>query len=128
MVDLNLERGKCCKERKFGHDRILKDYFSQIPTYNDAMFRRCYQMRQHLFLRSVDALWSHDSYFVQKEDAIGGLGLSPIQKIIVAVRILAYGIAADATNAYRRLGESTTMKAMKHFVKIIQEIFEAQYL
>jgi hypothetical protein len=38
----------------------------------------------------------HDSYFTQKKDATGRLGLHPLQKLTAANRMLAYGTAADA--------------------------------
>jgi hypothetical protein len=42
--------------------------------------------------------------------------------------MLAYGVPADACNEYWRLGESTAMEAMKHWVIAIRGCFEAQYL
>jgi hypothetical protein len=39
----------------------------------------------------------HDDYFVQKRNAAGTLGLSCLQKVVASFRMIAYGIAADAT-------------------------------
>jgi hypothetical protein len=54
--------------------------------------------------------------------------LSSIQKSIVALCILAYGITLDAIDEYCQMGESMAVEAMKCFVKTIKEIFVTKYL
>jgi hypothetical protein len=49
-------------------------------------------MRRHVFVR--------DNYFVQKRNTAGTLGLSCLQKVVMAFQIIAYGVAADAMNEY----------------------------
>ena len=44
------------------------------------------------------------------------------------MRILAYGIASYATNEYVRLASSTSMLALKRFVRAIRAIYEGIYL
>ena len=66
------------RDRAGGHQRLYNDYFAENPTYTDKFFRRRFRMRRHLFLRLVGALQQHDDYFVQKRDAAGILGLSPL--------------------------------------------------
>lgn len=119
----NMER-----QREVGHNRLFADYFSATPVYDDNAFRRRYRMRRGLFLRILDAVCARDSYFVQRRDAAGVLGLSSIQKCTAALRMLVYGAAADATDEYCRLGESTAFEAMKRFVKCVRSSFESTYL
>nr|XP_034569802.1 protein ALP1-like [Setaria viridis] len=68
------------------------------------------------------------SYFKQKEDAIGRLGLSGLQKAVAAIRILAYGLPADTVDEYVRIGESTARKALHHFCQAIISVFVEYYL
>jgi hypothetical protein len=49
-------------------------------------------MRRHVFLRILDGVKSVDTYFHQREDCTGLLGLSALQKVVAAIRILAYGM------------------------------------
>jgi hypothetical protein len=72
-------------------------------------------MRRHVFECLVLAVQQVDPYFVQRPNCAGELGLSALQKVVVAVRILAYGVPADAVDEYVRIGESTTHEALKHF-------------
>ena len=66
-------------------------------------------MARHVFLRLVQAVTTVDPYFVQRSNATGLMGLSPIQNSVAAIRILAYGVPTDAVDEYVRIGESTAL-------------------
>ena len=40
-----------------------------------------------------------------------------------AIRMLAYGVAADVVDDYVRIGESTTIESLKRFVRAVVAIF-----
>ncbi|XP_042959567.1 uncharacterized protein LOC122294710 [Carya illinoinensis] len=111
-----------------GHERLWKDYFAQPPIYPPNVFRRRFRMNRDLFLRIHSTVQTHDDYFIQKRDASGRLGLSSLQKMTTAIRMLAYGITADLMDEYVRIGESTARLSMKKFVKAIVSIFGGEYL
>ncbi|XP_074378312.1 uncharacterized protein LOC141719843 [Apium graveolens] len=92
------------------------------------MFRRRYRMRRLLFLRIEGVVTAHDIYFIQKTDTVGVCGLSSLRKIIVALRMLAYGTTTDSVDEYIRIGESTAIESLKRFVKAIVEVFGPEYL
>ncbi|XP_020254359.1 uncharacterized protein LOC109831450 [Asparagus officinalis] len=98
--------------REEGNSRLYNDYFSNNPTYGANLFRRRFRMQRSLFLRIVDAVREHDNYFVQKVDGVGRLGLSTLQKVTAAFRMLAYGAPADSTDEYVRIGESTVIECL----------------
>ncbi|KAF8391284.1 hypothetical protein HHK36_023586 [Tetracentron sinense] len=85
-------------------------------------------MQRSLFLRIQSAVEAHDPYFVQKTNVVGTLGLSSLQKITAAMRMLAYGVAADYVDEYVRIGESTAIESLKKFVKAVVAIFSDEYL
>uniref|UniRef100_A0A0D3DCC1 DDE Tnp4 domain-containing protein n=1 Tax=Brassica oleracea var. oleracea TaxID=109376 RepID=A0A0D3DCC1_BRAOL len=64
----------------------------------------------------------------QREDGLGRLGLSTLQKCTAAIRVLAYGTAADTVDEYLRLGETTTRLCVEHFVEGIINLFGDEYL
>ena len=80
-------------------------------------------MSQNLFLRIAEPMQLHDGYFVQRRDASGRIGLSAIQKITAATCMLEYGVSADATDEYVKIGESTTIKSLKRFCRAVIEVF-----
>ena len=85
-------------------------------------------MRRELFLHLVDSIYACDLWFVQKCDALGQIGLSTLQKCTAAIRMLAYGLPADACNEYVCIGETTTLVAMRHWVNAIRACFGDRYL
>ncbi len=79
------------------------------------------------FLKIMEAIVVHDSYFVQKRDATGLLGFSSIHKCIVAIRMLAYDVVANYIDEYCRLSKSIAFECLKFFVKVIRTCFESNY-
>jgi len=85
-------------------------------------------MNKPLFMYIVDRLSNEVQYFREKKDALGRKSLSPLQKCIAAIRVLAYGSAADAVDEYLRLGETTTRLCVESFVEGIIYLFGDEYL
>ncbi|XP_074378102.1 uncharacterized protein LOC141719627 [Apium graveolens] len=116
------------RDRETGHRRFVNDYFSPNPVYPEQFFRRRFRMGRHVFLRIVDALSNFDPYFQQRVDALRRKGLSSLQKCTAAMRILAYGVSADAVDDYVCIAESTAVEGLKKFVSNVVTIFEGEYL
>jgi hypothetical protein len=108
--------------------RIFHDYFAEPPLYSPNLFRRRFRMSRPLFLRSKSMLEATEPYFVQRRNAVGRLGLSSFQKMIAAIRMLAYGTTADLCDEYVKIGESTAMECLKKFVKAVVSNFSKEYL
>ncbi|KAL0805842.1 hypothetical protein Bca101_098333 [Brassica carinata] len=104
------------RQREQGHMQLWNDYFSEDATYPSHMFRRRFRMNKPLFMRIVDRLSAEIPYFQQRRDATGRFGHSPLQKATAAIRMMAYGCPADAVDEYLRLGESTALLCLEHFV------------
>lgn len=111
-----------------GHARIYKDYFCKKPVYNDRLFRRRFRMRRRLFLKIVAGVLEQDDYFQQKVDALGNPGLSPLQKVVAAIRILSYGVTADYVDEYVRIGESSANECLEHFCSAVIAKYGGKYL
>ena len=78
-------------------------------------------MSRDLFKRIMVAVEDH--YFKFKFNAASTPGLSCFQKVTAVFRMITYGVAADATDEYVRIGESTVIESLKKFVKaIIKEL------
>ena len=116
------------RNREAGHNRLWNDYFSEEATFSTHLFRRRFRMSKELFMRIVHALSENVPFFRQRREATGRLGLSPLQKCMAAVRLLAYGSGADTVDEYLRLGESTTLSCLHHFTEGIILLFGDEYL
>uniref|UniRef100_A0A0D3CHK0 DDE Tnp4 domain-containing protein n=1 Tax=Brassica oleracea var. oleracea TaxID=109376 RepID=A0A0D3CHK0_BRAOL len=129
------KKGKEGKKRVYiernheeGDLRLWNDYFSETPTYPENLFRRRFRMNKPLFMHIVDRLSNKVQFFRQKKDGLRRLCLSPLQKCTTAIRVLAYGYAADTVDEYLRLGETTTRSCVKNFVEGIIYLFSDEYL
>ena len=99
-----------------GHRRLYDDYFAKEPVYPPKLFRRRFRMRRSLFLQILSKVEAHKPYFIQKRNAAKKLGLSPLQKMTVALRMLAYGVGGDFMDEYVRIAESTAITSMKNLL------------
>ena len=111
-----------------GNERLYRDYFAQPPIYPLNLFRRRFQMNRTLFLCILFMVENYDPYFVQTKNAVGIIGLSSLQKMTAVVRMLSYGVAANAVDDYVRIGESITIESLKIFVRAVVGIFSNEYL
>ncbi|XP_012829152.1 PREDICTED: uncharacterized protein LOC105950347 [Erythranthe guttata] len=87
-----------------------------------------FRMHRPLFCRILSDVEVYDPNFVQTKDAVGIPGLSSLQKVIAAYRILAYGVPADFLDDHIRIGKSTSSDSLRHFVKAIVAIYAEKYL
>ena len=103
------------RDREGAHDRLYEDYFADNCNFPPEYFRRRYRMRRSLFLRIVDRLGEYSPYFTQRVDAINRRGFSPLQKCTAALRLLAYGAAADTIDDWLKLARQTSSECLERF-------------
>jgi hypothetical protein len=116
------------RQRASGYATLYADYFADRPLNEPKVFRRRFRMSRKLFMRLVVAVREFDPYFIAKKDAVGVLGFSSIQKCTAAMRLLAYGAPADATDDYLRISESCAIESLYRFCKAVVAVFGENYL
>nr|VDD64175.1 unnamed protein product [Brassica oleracea] len=116
------------RNHEAGHNRLWNDYFSEDPTFPPHLFKRCFRLNKVVCMRIVDSLSENVPFFQQRKDAVGRLGLSPLQKCTSSICMPAYGCAADAVDEYLRLGESTSLSCLTNFTEGVIQLFGDEYL
>ena len=116
------------RDREDGHNRLWNDYFADPPVFPPNLFRRRFRMRKHVFLRIVHTLEERHQFFQQRQDATGRFGASALQKCTAALRLLAYGTAADSVDDYLRISASLARDSLQHFVEGVVSYFSDDYL
>ncbi|XP_042973083.1 uncharacterized protein LOC122304885 [Carya illinoinensis] len=111
-----------------GHECLFCSYFTENPIYPSNLFRMRFRMSHPLFLHILNEVEFYEPFFIQKRDNAERLSLSSMQKIIAALRILAYEITGDFMDEYIRIGENTVMESLKKFSKTIVSVFLDEYL
>ena len=121
-------REKIWRDRIDAHNRLMKNYFVENPTYPESYFHRRFRMSTDLFRRIAEKLASHDRFFQQRRNAAGELGHSTFLKVTAALRMLAYGIPADLVDDHLAMGESQAIMCVKRFAVGIVQVFGEEYL
>ena len=85
-------------------------------------------MRRSHFVKIVEACETNSRYFTHRRNVAVLLGFSPYQKISATMRVIAYGVLADYTDEYLRIGEDTTMESVRRFAKVMIRVFGPIYL
>ncbi|KAH9111989.1 hypothetical protein LEN26_013342 [Aphanomyces euteiches] len=113
-----------------GQESLQRDYLGLCHVYSDNDFRRRFRVPKAIlvFYRLCDDLVEADSLLKRRKDATGKCGTTTQQKITAALRILGYGVSADAVDEYCRLAESTAMKYMKLFCAAVVKTYQEHYL
>jgi hypothetical protein len=116
------------RNRALGHATLMDDYFAEVPTYPTHLFRRRFRMQRSLFVQIIEACQANSNYFKQRRNAAGQMGFSAYQKISAAMRVLAYGVPADYTDEYLRIGEDTTTESVRRFTRMVIKLYGPTYL
>lgn len=67
------------RPREESDQRLVNDYFSKNPLYNDKDLCERFRMRKSLFQHIVGALGEWNPYFTARVDVVQREGLSPLQ-------------------------------------------------
>lgn len=110
-----------------GYHRLWNDYFCDTPKYGSRDFERRFRVPKSVFFKVYNAIHGKD-IFVQRRDAAKKNGIHPLVRMTAALRIVAYGIAADAIDEYLQVSQDSVILSMKTFSKLCVEKFSAEYL
>ncbi|CAL2233773.1 unnamed protein product [Prunus armeniaca] len=101
------------RRRESRGKNLLEDYFIQNSLYPVSKFRERYRMQPHLFQKKImHDICNYDTYFIQKYDAVGVLGLLLEQKLTAALQMLAYGASAEQVDEIAMMGKSTVLECL----------------
>ena len=120
------------KQRDFdaGLNNIVRDYFGvdgQDPVYNEHDFETRFRVPRAVFRRVYSEV-KDTPFFRRRINATGRPQAHPLQKVVAAFRVLAYGEAADRADEYVRLSRSTILLSVKCLVVCIVSKWESTYL
>ncbi|BFG41905.1 hypothetical protein CerSpe_281790 [Prunus speciosa] len=71
---------------------------------------------------------NYDTYFIQKFDACGLLGLLPKQKLTAALWMLAYGASIEQVDEIARMEKSTILECLVRFCDAVENLYTRKYL
>jgi len=113
------------KRRDFaaGQQALLRDYFGvggAEPVYDEHDFEMTFHVPRSVFRRVYLAV-KDEPFFKQRINATGKLQAHSLQKVVAALRVIAYGEAADRADEYVRLCRTVIAKSTKLLMEVIVE-------
>lgn len=120
------------KNRDFaaGLANIRRDYFGldgRPPVYDEQDFVRRFRVPRAVFMRIYNDLKDR-RWWAQRPNATGRPQAHPLQKLVAAFRIFAYGESFDSVDEYVRLSKSTVHEATNRLVAFILRTYQPFYL
>ncbi|XP_047953967.1 uncharacterized protein LOC125200352 [Salvia hispanica] len=116
------------RDREQAAARLVRDYFSNNPRWDDTYFRRRFRMSRPLFLHIANTLAAREEYFQEGFDATGRPSHTTLQKCTAAIRQLATGQTADLFDEYLHVGETTGRLCLMEFCKGVRAAFTDEFL
>jgi len=120
------------KARDFAgaHARLMKDYFNGSDSvYDEVDFERRFRVPRAMFNLIYETLViGQEDPFVQKYDALGKPGISPLVRLTACFRKIAYGDACDREDENLRLSQESLRVSVGSFARAIKRHFGSAYL
>ncbi|XP_021800329.1 uncharacterized protein LOC110744650 [Prunus avium] len=116
------------RHRQSRGKNLMEDYFIPNSLYPVSKFQERYRMQPHLFQKIMHDICNYDTYFIQKNDACGVLGLLPEQKLTAALQMLAYGASAEQVDEIAKMGKSTILECLVRFCDAVKNLYMREYL
>lgn len=107
--------------------RLQRDYFGPEAKYSEVDFERRFRMPRRVFEKIYSTVRGK-SIFVQRSDCTKKEGIHPLLRVTAALRMMAYGVAADALDEYLEMSEDSVLHSLKAFGKVIVAEFGQEYL
>jgi len=123
-------RGNKRRDFAAGVHAILRDYVGAgglLPIYDDRDFETRFRVIRAVFRRVYLAV-KDEPFFQQRINETGKLQAHPLQKVVAAFRVIAYGEAADGADEYVRLSRTVIAKSTKLLMEFIVKRWGPTYL
>jgi len=123
-------RGNKRRDFSAGVHNILREYFGVgglPPIYDERDFETRFRAPRAVF-RNVFLAVKNEPLFQQRHSATGKLQAHPLQKVVAALRVIAYGEAADRADEYVRLSRTVISQSTKLLMEFMVRLWGPTYL
>jgi hypothetical protein len=119
--------------REFDHDRaynaIMKDFLGPEPMFTEKEFISIYRISIARFNRiKKDVLEAKIPYYCKIVEVTGRKGPSLEARLLLPLRVLAYGVAAYAFFDYFQISKAMCRVALAEFDQMMKQLYQAEYL
>lgn len=133
--------GNILRSHQAMHVRYMQKYFWPCdsvnpisgltgPSHPEATFERRFRMPRIVFKKLFNGVLANSAYFRQglNADCCGRMGITPLVKIIVALRQVSYGLCTDVMDEVAEVSQTTARLCLLEFCKCVDEVFSMEFL
>jgi hypothetical protein len=95
------------------------DYWGPQPLFDDRQFERVFRVKRSIVEKIIEVAADTTTFFCVCNDATGKASIAPHVKVLMGLKLLAYGVSPSAFLDYFQMGESTARSCMKELAKVI---------
>lgn len=110
-------------DRERARQSVISDWVGAVPIFDDKQFDRMFRITKTIYERIRNAALSPasgaDSFFHERVDCTGRRAISTDCKILMGLKVMAYGVAANAFRDYFQMGESTALLCCLQLARVI---------
>ena len=116
-------RRKRSRSSRFKHERaeraIHEDYFAPTPVFNDRQFERIFRVSKSIVQELFDTCARSNPFFTIQRDVSGRFNIGPLVKVLMALKLVAYGCSASAFQDYFQMSITTARLCLLKFCRIV---------
>ena len=105
----NYERAHAC---------VQEDYLKENALFGNQ-FERIYRVTKDIFYRLLNVAQKEDMFFHKRVNPVTLKGIYPEVKILLALKVLAFGAPPIAFVDYFQMGETTACECVKRFCQAV---------
>jgi hypothetical protein len=106
-------------DRQRAEQCINDDYLGPSPRFSLDDFKRMFRVSRVMYNEIRNILCAADPFFRDGFDATKKKKILVDAKIMIAIKVLAYGSCVNSFRDYYQLGQTTALLAVQHFTTII---------
>ena len=104
------------KRSSYSYERarlaIESDYFSITPIFNDKQFERFFRVTRSIVELLIQICGKTDPFFTNIQDVTGRYTISPVAKILIALKQVAFGSSPSAFLDYFQMSENSARRSL----------------
>lgn len=109
--------------RGWNHHRaaicVEADYLGPTPLFNDRQFERVFRVTKAVVADLLTVAAESSDFFREGADATGKPSISLEVKVLMGLKLFAYGVSPSAFQDYFQMGESTARLCLKELAKVV---------
>ncbi len=111
------------QQKNWDHDRarqcIHSDWLGPSPFFDDRTFERTFRVTRRVADNILETLARSSSFFREGTDVTGKAKIDPKAKLLMTLKMLAYGNSPSAFMDFFQIGETTARRCLKNFTTIL---------